>query len=102
LYDRGGEAVLSVRDNGPGIAREHLERIFQRFERVGSRHGVSGLGLGLHIPRHIVEAHGGRVWAESAPDEGTTFTVVFPDAGATPERSPRPLPSDASTMHERL
>ncbi len=59
-----GQVTCSVEDNGVGLRREHLERIFEPFEQAEP--GVGGVGLGLSIARRIVEAHGGRIWAESA------------------------------------
>jgi signal transduction histidine kinase len=74
-----GKAVrLQVRDHGIGIAREHLDRIFGRFERAVSVRHFGGFGLGLWIVRQVVEALGGTIEVESAPGEGATFTVVLP------------------------
>ena len=75
--------VLAVRDTGVGIAPEHLPRIFERFYRVdtGRARSSGGTGLGLAIVRHLVEAHGGRVRAASAPGQGTTISCVFPGRG---------------------
>lgn len=69
---------ISVRDTGPGINPEDLEKIFHRFERVGEMNGPSGLGLGLFLSRQIVEAHGGKIWAESVPQKGTSFLILLP------------------------
>jgi len=72
--------LLCVRDTGVGIPAEHLPRIFERFYRVDaarSRH-EGGTGLGLAIVKHMVEAHGGRVRAESSAAGGTTVSVLFP------------------------
>jgi signal transduction histidine kinase len=74
----GGRAVVEVADGGIGIAPEHQERIFERFERAVSARNYAGLGLGLWIVRRVVEAHGGTIRVRSAPGEGSTFTVELP------------------------
>ncbi len=71
-------ARLAVRDRGPGIAPHDQERIFRPFERAVSHLQASGFGLGLHIVRQIVEAHGGAVHVDSAPGAGSTFVVELP------------------------
>jgi two-component system, OmpR family, phosphate regulon sensor histidine kinase PhoR len=85
LFSRADErgVVVGVRDTGVGIAPEHLPRIFERFYRVdaGRAREQGGTGLGLAIVRHLVEAHGGRVRAESQVGQGTTITATFPPAG---------------------
>lgn len=83
---RAGEAVqISIIDTGIGIPPEHLPHIFTRFYRVDrsrSRAG-GGSGIGLTIAKHIVEAHGGRIWAQSpGADQGSTFTFTLPAAGS--------------------
>lgn len=75
-------AQISVRDYGIGIAPEHLERIFVRFERAVSADHYGGLGLGLYIVRQIVEALGGTIRVASEPDQGSTFTVTLPRVGS--------------------
>jgi signal transduction histidine kinase len=74
-----GEVRIAVADGGPGLTEEDLPRLFQRYYR-GQRHEGEGLGLGLFIVRKLVEAHGGRIWAESRPGEGATFTFTLPAA----------------------
>jgi PAS domain S-box-containing protein len=73
-----GEARLSVEDRGHGVPAEALPRLFDRFYRVDQSGSPSGLGLGLYIARMLVETHEGRIWAESAPGMGSTFTVALP------------------------
>jgi two-component system phosphate regulon sensor histidine kinase PhoR len=71
---------ICVRDNGIGIPREHIERIFDHFHRVDTRltREVNGLGLGLAICKRIVELHDGVIWAESEVGKGSTFHVWLP------------------------
>ncbi len=73
-----GEVCLTVRDDGPGIPPTELEAVFQRFHRLAGSNG--GSGLGLSIARSLVELHGGRLWAESAPNCGLAFHVALPRA----------------------
>ncbi|WP_246716753.1 MULTISPECIES: ATP-binding protein [unclassified Methylocystis] len=82
---RETEIVFKVTDRGRGISPEILERIFDRFEShtAGSRH--RGVGLGLSIVRALMELHGGRVFIDSAPGEGTTVTCIFPAHAAHEE-----------------
>jgi two-component system phosphate regulon sensor histidine kinase PhoR len=69
-----------VRDQGPGIAPEHLPRLFERFYRVdpGRSRKVGGTGLGLAIVKHIAQSHGGYVTLQSAPGKGSTFLIHLP------------------------
>jgi two-component system, OmpR family, phosphate regulon sensor histidine kinase PhoR len=78
----GGGVAISVADNGAGIVPEHLPRIFERFYRSDPSRSrdEGGTGLGLAIVKHLVEAHGGRVSAESGRGVGTTITCWFPNA----------------------
>jgi signal transduction histidine kinase len=80
---RGGEVIVSVADEGIGLAPEHLNRLFEKFFRLKSPLGqqVRGSGLGLPISRTIVESHGGRIWAESELGKGTTIYFSLPRDG---------------------
>jgi two-component system phosphate regulon sensor histidine kinase PhoR len=71
---------FSVRDTGRGIAAEDVPRIFERFFRGDKARSSGGTGLGLSISRHIVEAHGGRIWVESLEGHGSTFFFTIPRA----------------------
>ncbi len=75
-----GECVVTVADNGVGISAEELPKLFGKFAKLSSRPtaGEHGSGLGLSITKHIIEMHGGRIWAESAPGQGTALHFAFP------------------------
>jgi len=75
---KGAEALISVHNFGIPIPEADLERIFERFYRARDAHRVSGTGLGLSITRKIALAHGGRVWASSDEQRGTTFYLSLP------------------------
>lgn len=73
------KALIIVQDNGHGISREHLQRIFERFYRIdSSRETLRGTGLGLSIVKHIIQKHGGKIWAESQEGHGTSFVIELP------------------------
>jgi len=81
LHAVGGDFVqISVHDLGPGVAREDQERIFEEFEQ--GNHGVlraqEGTGLGLTVAKRLVELHGGRIWVQSQPGAGSTFSFTLP------------------------
>jgi signal transduction histidine kinase len=69
---------VAVADNGPGIAPEDLETIFEEFEQTATGKEAEGTGLGLPLSRRLVELHGGRLWAESEPGHGSTFRFTLP------------------------
>jgi two-component system, OmpR family, phosphate regulon sensor histidine kinase PhoR len=80
IAENGKEIIISVKDEGSGIAKEHLSRIFERFYRVDKARSrkVGGTGLGLSIVKHIMIAHGGRVEVESTPGKGSIFSLYIP------------------------
>jgi signal transduction histidine kinase len=85
------EALVSVVDSGRGIAQAELPALFDRYFQGQTRpvvHGSAGVGLGLYIARGLVEAHGGRMWAESAPEAGSTFCFTLPPCEQLPEAEP--------------
>jgi two-component system sensor histidine kinase GlrK len=78
VHDRRVE--VSVRDTGPGILAEDLATIFDKFQQTASNgpYRIKGTGLGLAIAKHIINSHGGEIWAESQPGRGSTFIFVLP------------------------
>lgn len=72
------KALIRIIDHGLGIDRPDLDRIFDRFERAVKASEISGMGLGLFISKNIVEAHGGKIWAESVKGEGSVFNLELP------------------------
>ena len=73
---------IDIEDTGQGIQAEHLDRIFERFYRVDTSRSraTGGTGIGLAVVKGLVEAHGGRVWAESTPGQGSAFHFTMPAA----------------------
>jgi signal transduction histidine kinase len=93
LYEEEGRMRVDVQDNGVGISPEHQELIFEKFRQVGDTltQKPSGSGLGLAICRRIIDHLGGRLWVESEPGRGSTFSFVLPVIAYSsgPEASPR-------------
>ncbi len=85
IFPAGEFVRFEVQDNGPGIPEDKLKRIFDKFERLDET--TQGVGLGLAITRDIVELHGGKIWAESTPGQGSKFIVVLP--GVQKENAPQ-------------
>jgi len=76
IEDDEDRVIIRISDNGEGIPHDRLPHIFERFYQVDAQK-AGGAGLGLAVVKELVEAHGGQVWAESEPEKGSTFTVVF-------------------------
>jgi len=97
--------AVSIVDEGRGISAEQLPRLFSKFARIDFENGpeIEGAGLGLAICRGIVEAHGGRIWAESnGKGRGTRFTFTLPAVDTMAESSASPAPASASGRRERI
>jgi len=75
---QGRKWLLSVSDEGIGIDADDQDRVFQVFQRLHSRDEHAGTGLGLALCQRIVERHGGEIWVESDPGEGSTFSFTLP------------------------
>jgi two-component system phosphate regulon sensor histidine kinase PhoR len=76
--EQAGQVIFQVSDTGIGISPDDLPRIFERFYKADRSRATSGTGLGLAIARHLIEAHGGKIWAESTPGQGSTFSFTLP------------------------
>lgn len=82
LNEEHGQAFLTIKDSGPGIAPEKAEAIFERFKRGNKHEGISGLGLGLYIAKQVMDAHHGTISLKSTPGLGSAFTINFPNTAS--------------------
>ena len=84
----GSEIEVSVKDEGVGIPKDHMDKIFARFHRVqgGDARHAGGTGIGLYLVKHLAEAHHGRIWVESEIDKGSTFSFTLPLTQPAEER----------------
>jgi signal transduction histidine kinase len=78
VSESAGEVVVSVRDTGPGLTPKEAQQIFEPFERGKAKRSTEGAGLGLALAKHLVELQGGRIWADSKPGHGATFSFTIP------------------------
>ena len=88
---KGSEWVISIRDNGIGFDAKDASTIFTPFKRLHSENEYPGTGVGLAICRRIVEAQGGRIWAEGTPGEGATFSFTLPVQSLEPLKRTPPI-----------
>ncbi|NGM70708.1 histidine kinase [Natronolimnobius sp. AArcel1] len=91
--------VIAVSDNGIGIDPADQERIFEVFQRLHTQEEHAGTGIGLALCKRVVERHGGRIWVDSEPGEGTTILITLPAAG-TGDSDRAPRPNAEPTGHE--
>jgi hypothetical protein len=96
--DQAGGVLVTVRDSGPGIDPEHLERVFQAFYTTKS----SGVGMGLSICRSIIDAHGGRLWADANEPRGAVFQLTLPSAEKEPMNPLQVAPEWKAARRHRI
>jgi len=101
--DHDEVVLVSVRDNGVGIAPEDHERIFERFYQAGAEHiaGHGGIGIGLTIVKHLVELHGGQVWVKSEVGKGSKFSFTLPKMAAIHHTDSPFTTSEAQVLSEQ-
>ena len=80
VSNKENDLILNVKDNGIGIPSNDLSKLFKRFSQGTSQKRSAGTGLGLYLSRQIIEAHNGKIWAESKVSEGSVFSFMIPDS----------------------
>jgi signal transduction histidine kinase len=88
---QGGFWRFEIADNGIGMAPEHSERIFQPFKRLHGEEAYPGTGIGLAVCQRIVAQHGGRIWVDSRPGEGSVFCFTLPGVPSPPAAAPEEI-----------
>ena len=98
-HNDGNGIVVGIADQGMGIPKEHLPKIFDRFHRVDNRdtREVGGTGIGLYLVKHLVEAHGGKIWVESEVGKGSNFLFTLPEKPPSKEEDGEPQKETAAS-----